>query len=95
MTETASRLPATRSYWAGALLALLAGTMWSFGGITVRYAPDSDPWQYLIWRSVGLFVAVEAWSLIQGRGTLTRSKLAASVVARAQCAASSSWASVP
>ena len=70
MTDKASRLPATRSYWAGALLALLAGTMWSFGGITVRYAPDSDPWQYLIWRSIGLFVAVEAWNLIQGRGTL-------------------------
>ena len=46
--------------------------MWSFGGITVRYAPDSDPWQYLLWRSLGLFVAVEAWNLIQGRGMLIR-----------------------
>ena len=66
----ATRLPATRTYWAGAFLALFAGTMWSFGGITVRFAPDSDPWQYLIWRSIGLFVAVEAWSLMQGRGLL-------------------------
>jgi drug/metabolite transporter (DMT)-like permease len=72
VTEVATRLPATRSYWAGALLALFAGTMWSFGGITVRYAPDSDPWQYLLWRSIGLFVAVEAWNLVLGRGMLSR-----------------------
>jgi DME family drug/metabolite transporter len=57
-------------YIGGALLALAAGTMWSFGGITVRYAPDSDSWQYLIWRSVGLLVAVEAWSLARGQGLL-------------------------
>ena len=70
MTDLATRAPATRAYWVGALLALLAGTMWSFGGITVRFAPDADPWQYLIWRSVGLFAAIEAWSLLQGAGPL-------------------------
>ncbi len=59
-----------QGYLGGALLALAAGTMWSFGGITVRYAPDSDSWQYLIWRSVGLLVAVEAWSLVRGQGLL-------------------------
>jgi len=53
-----------------AVLALTAGTLWSFGGITVRLAPDSDSWQYLVWRSVGLLVAVEATALLRGRGLL-------------------------
>lgn len=59
-----------QGYLGGALLALAAGTMWSFGGITVRFAPDSDAWQYLIWRSVGLLVAIEGWSLARGNGLL-------------------------
>lgn len=70
MTDTSVQAPAARGYWAGALLALFAGTMWSFGGITVRFAPDADPWQYLVWRSIGLFVATEAWNIVQGRGML-------------------------
>jgi DME family drug/metabolite transporter len=70
VTDTAVRAPAARSYWTGALLALFAGTMWSFGGITVRFAPHADPWQYLVWRSIGLFAATEAWNLLQGRGLL-------------------------
>jgi len=53
-----------------AVLALTAGTLWSFGGITVRLAPDSDSWQYLVWRSVGLLVAVEATAVLRGRGLL-------------------------
>ncbi|MHB2167122.1 DMT family transporter [Alsobacter sp. R-9] len=61
---------ATQGYLGGALLALAAGTMWSFGGLTVRFAPDSDAWQYLIWRSMGLLLAIEGWSLLQGRGLL-------------------------
>jgi drug/metabolite transporter, DME family len=68
--EAGARLPRTQTYWAGALLALAAGTMWSFGGITVRFAPNADPWQYLIWRSVGLFIAAETWSVLQGRGMM-------------------------
>lgn len=70
-TDLTARGPVTRTYWVGALLALAAGTMWSFGGITVRFAPSADPWQYLIWRSVGLFIAAEGWSVLQGRGMLT------------------------
>jgi drug/metabolite transporter (DMT)-like permease len=60
-----------RDFLRGSMLALLAGTLWSFGGLTVRLAPDSDAWQYLIWRSAGLGIAVEAWSVLQGRGLLT------------------------
>jgi DME family drug/metabolite transporter len=60
-----------REFLRGSLLALLAGTLWGFGGLTVRLAPDADSWQYLIWRSAGLGIAVEAWSLVQGRGLLT------------------------
>jgi drug/metabolite transporter (DMT)-like permease len=72
VSRTAAHAPLARSYWVGALLALFAGTMWSFGGITVRFAPNADPWQYLVWRSIGLFVAVEAWNVLQGRGLLIR-----------------------
>ena len=59
-----------RGYLAGAAFALAAGTMWSFGGITVRLAPSSDSWQYLVWRAIGLLVATEAWSLMRGQGLL-------------------------
>lgn len=56
-------------YLLGAAFALAAGTMWSFGGLTVRLAPDSDSWQYMIWRSVGLLVAIELFGLVRGRGS--------------------------
>ncbi len=59
-----------QGYIGGALLALAAGTMWSFGGVTVRLAPDSDAWQYLLWRSAGVILALEAWSLMRGQGLL-------------------------
>jgi drug/metabolite transporter (DMT)-like permease len=73
MSAVASTTNERRAYLVGAAMVLAAGTMWSFGGITVRFAPDSDSWQYLIWRSVGLFCALEAASLVQGRGsTLAR-----------------------
>ncbi len=51
-------------------LALLAGTLWSFGGLTVRAAPDSDAWQYLVWRSIGVVLALELFSVLRGRGFL-------------------------
>lgn len=59
-----------RGYLVGAAFALAAGTMWSFGGITVRMAPSSDSWQYLVWRALGLLLATEAWSLLRGNGLL-------------------------
>jgi drug/metabolite transporter (DMT)-like permease len=60
----------------GALLALAAGTMFSFGGITVRLSPSLDSFQYILWRCVGLvplILAINAW-----RGTSPLRQVAAS-----------------
>ena len=48
----------------GALLALAAGAMFSFGGITVRLSPSLDSFQYILWRCVGLvplILVISAW----------------------------------
>ena len=42
------------------LLALSAGAVWSFGTVLARAADGSDAFQYLIWRSLGIIVVVEA-----------------------------------
>ena len=49
------------------LLALGAGAVWSFGTVLARVADGSDAFQYLIWRSLGIIVVVEAWALFTGR----------------------------
>lgn len=49
------------------LLALSAGAVWSFGTVLARVADGSNAFQYLIWRSVGIIVVVEAWALLTGR----------------------------
>lgn len=54
----------------GSAMALAAGTLWSFGVITVRYAEVADPFQYLVWRSGGVLVAMEAIALATGGGLL-------------------------
>ena len=41
-------------------MALGAGVVWSFGAVTARMAKHADPFQYLIWRSVGVVVVMEA-----------------------------------
>lgn len=48
----------------GALMALAAGTMFSFGSITVRLSPSLDAFQYILWRCAGLLpliLAIAAW----------------------------------
>ena len=40
-------------------MALGAGVVWSFGAVTARMAKHADPFQYLIWRSVGVLVVME------------------------------------
>ena len=54
----------------GPLLALSAGVMWSFGSLTVRMADGADPFQYLVWRSLGLVVVLEVLSRMQGGPSL-------------------------
>jgi drug/metabolite transporter (DMT)-like permease len=49
------------------LLALSAGAVWSFGTVLARVADESDAFQYLMWRSVGIIVVVEAWALYARR----------------------------
>jgi drug/metabolite transporter (DMT)-like permease len=58
---TRQRLPIVAS-----LLAVGAGVVWSFGAIASRLADQSDAFQYMIWRSVGVVVVVEVMSAIQG-----------------------------
>ena len=47
------------------LLALGAGVVWSFGGITSRLADESDAFQYMVWRSIGIIVVIEIMSALQ------------------------------
>jgi drug/metabolite transporter (DMT)-like permease len=48
-------------------MALTAGAVWSFGTLLARVADESDAFQYLIWRSLGIIAVVEAWALMTGR----------------------------
>ena len=54
----------------GAFLALAAGTVFSFGSITVRVSPSLDAVQYLLWRSIGLLPLVVIVALIQGKSPI-------------------------
>ena len=58
---TRQRLPIVAS-----LLAVGAGVVWSFGAIASRLADESDAFQYMIWRSLGIIVVVEVMAAIQG-----------------------------
>ena len=53
--HTTSHIPIAAS-----LMALGAGVVWSFGAVSARMADHADPFQYLIWRSVGVLVVMEA-----------------------------------
>lgn len=50
---------------AGSLFAISAGAIWSFGAVTARLADRTDAFQYLIWRSVGIIVVIEAMAVIR------------------------------
>lgn len=49
------------------LMALSAGLVWSLGALTARLSKHSDAWQYLLWRSVGILIVVEALSFVRRR----------------------------
>jgi drug/metabolite transporter, DME family len=55
----------------GSVLALSAGAVWSFGAVTARLADESDAFQYLVWRSIGIVIVVEVMALLQRRPTRT------------------------
>jgi drug/metabolite transporter, DME family len=48
------------------LLALGAGVVWSFGALLARMSTHTDAWQYLVWRSIGVFVVMEIVSRRRG-----------------------------
>lgn len=48
-------------------MALGAGAVWSLGAVTARLADQSDAFQYLIWRSVGIIVVIEILGRLQGK----------------------------
>ena len=50
----------------GAFLALMAGTVFSFGSVTVRLSPHLDAMQYLLWRNFGLIALMVALAFAQG-----------------------------
>jgi drug/metabolite transporter (DMT)-like permease len=47
------------------LLALGAGVVWSFGGVASRLADQSDAFQYMVWRSIGILVVMEVLAAAQ------------------------------
>jgi drug/metabolite transporter, DME family len=49
------------------LMAFGAGLIWSLGALTTRLSTGTDAWQYLIWRSVGIVVVMEAITRLRGR----------------------------
>jgi drug/metabolite transporter (DMT)-like permease len=60
-------MPLRQSILVGALLALAAGALFSFGSITVRLSPHLDAFQYLLWRSLGVVPPILAMALYQRR----------------------------
>jgi drug/metabolite transporter, DME family len=54
------------------LMALSAGVVWSFGGVTTKKATHADAWQYLVWRSIGVIVVMEIISRRRRTGFLIK-----------------------
>ncbi len=54
------------------IIAFSAGLVWSLGTLTARLADSSDAWQYLMWRSVGVFAVVELYGHWTGKGSMTQ-----------------------
>ena len=46
-------------------MAVGAGIVWSFGAIASRLADQSDAFQYMIWRSIGIITVVEIMATIR------------------------------
>ncbi len=53
----------------GPALAIGAGVVWSLGALAARLADQADAWQYLIWRSIGIIVVIEALGATRRTGS--------------------------
>ena len=49
------------------LMAFGAGVVWAMGAVTVKLADETDAWQYLIWRSIGVLIVMEIVSRVRDR----------------------------
>jgi drug/metabolite transporter (DMT)-like permease len=58
------------SYLRGALFVLAAGTLWSFTGAIMRFAPHLDAWQFLFYRCLGIVAAHLVFSGRRGRASI-------------------------
>src|SRR3954470_11976510 len=65
-TQTTHRVPLVAS-----LFAFGSGVVWAMGAVTVKLADESDAWQYLVWRSIGVLVVMEVISRLRGHGWMT------------------------
>jgi drug/metabolite transporter, DME family len=73
MTATATTTrQATHIPIGASAMALGAGVVWSFGAVTARMAKHADPFQYLIWRSIGVVVVMEAMMAFRRQPMLLR-----------------------
>lgn len=68
------------------LMAFGAGVVWSLGALTARLSDDTDAWQYLIWRSVGIMVVMETLTRIRGRRSLLAQAYTSGWLMLAACA---------
>ena len=53
------------------LIVLIAGVLWSFGALVVRYIEDarSVPWQYLFFRGATIFVLLNLYQTTYSKET--------------------------
>jgi drug/metabolite transporter, DME family len=70
--STATSRQATHIPIAASIMALGAGVVWSFGAVTARLAKQADPFQYLIWRSIGVVVVMEVMTATRRQPLLLR-----------------------
>ena len=56
------------------LIVLIAGILWSFGALVVRYIEDarSVPWQYLFFRGATIFVLLNLYLFLREGNSFTK-----------------------
>jgi drug/metabolite transporter, DME family len=65
-------MTSSRSTLVGAVFALAAGTMFSFGSVPVRLSPHLDAFQYNAWRCVGLVPMILLMAAMRRRSPLAQ-----------------------
>ena len=65
MATVAAPLDAPRVPLSWSLIGLCAGLVWSLGLITLRWADESDAFQYLIWRSLAIVIVLESIAFLR------------------------------